>query len=112
MSGGAGAMAIGIVAATVVAQAVDLDRAWPAAGELSSVAILAWYAWHNTTRVMPRLLREQRQENGEAREQFREELARQREVFAEALADERRQHLVELEMWHDQLATCMERWRP
>ena len=56
-------------------------------------------------------VRDGRAESSEAREQFQHELVRLREAFAGALADERRQHLVELGMWHDQLATCQERWR-
>ncbi|MBX7164830.1 MAG: hypothetical protein K1X74_00655 [Pirellulales bacterium] len=103
----AGAAVLGVW----LAQASAGEQFWPGASEASSVAILAWYAWHNATRVVPRLLREQRVELSEARTQFREELARQRTTFAETLAEERQQHLVELGMWQEQLTACYESWR-
>lgn len=106
-----GALLSAVTATGVVLLAQVAGGAWPGASEASSVAILAWYAWHNATRVVPRMLREQRTELSEARAHFREELARQRTTFAETLAEERRQHLVELGMWQEQLTACHEAWR-
>jgi Spy/CpxP family protein refolding chaperone len=48
-------------------------------GNLTSTAILGWYAWHTTTRAIPQLVADFRQELQEHREAFRRELAAERD---------------------------------
>lgn len=49
-------------------------------GNLTATAILGWYAWHTTTRTIPQLVADFRQELTALREAFREELASEREL--------------------------------
>lgn len=47
-------------------------------GNMTSTAILGWYAWHTTTRTIPQIMADFRAEVRELREAFRQELAIER----------------------------------
>lgn len=84
------AIAVQVVANAEIPNLPNLDF-----GNLTSTAILGWYAWHTTTRTIPQLVADFRRELQEIREAFRQELQAERETHrAEVL------HLREVEAMH------------
>lgn len=49
-------------------------------GNMTSTAILGWYAWHTTTRTIPQLVADFRQELQDLRETFCQQLQAEREA--------------------------------
>jgi hypothetical protein len=56
-------------------------------GNLTSTAILGWYAWHTASKTLPELLRNFREELASGRETSQSHL----DAFREELAEERAQ---------------------
>lgn len=76
----AGACACGALLAQLLADAELPKLPSLDFGNLTATAILGWYAWHTTTRTIPQLVADFRQELHELRETFRQELQAERET--------------------------------
>ena len=77
-----------LVASAGVVQAHTGSLGMPELGNLSSSAILGWYAWHTASKTIPGLVRHFREELAACRDHQRAE----HEAFRQELAAERARH--------------------
>jgi len=56
------------------------------ANSLTTTGVLAWYAWHNTARAIPDILKQHTEANKATQERFTAELSDARKTFQDQLA--------------------------
>ncbi|HEY2883213.1 MAG TPA: hypothetical protein VGJ15_12285 [Pirellulales bacterium] len=96
-----------LLAATAV-MALATDPPLPELSNLTSTAVLAWYAWHTATRTLPKLIDDFRSELSTQRAQHRFDL----ESFLHEMTNERTQrHADSVSMTHalGELSTAISR---
>lgn len=75
--------------------------------DLTALGVLGWYCWYVTTRTIPKLTQEFRDESTEERTLYRDEAEKNRTLFVDEARTQREMHVRNLEKMSDSWKASM-----